>query len=85
MGAQHTPGPWTVVTTRKEHDPNYFWHEIVADGRNPHRHSDEDAIAEVFETRSDGIFDPEGMPNALVIVAAPDMLAMLYQYADDLR
>jgi hypothetical protein len=73
--AGHTPGPWS-------------WDAGIIPPDGPGRYADiyvtgEDREPIVLAEFNDSL--PEGRANATLMVAAPDMLAALYQYRSDMR
>jgi hypothetical protein len=69
MTAQHAPGPWFARTWTR-HSPTTIVREV--DG----------GISQIADVDGEG-FDPETLANALLIAAAPDLLALARQYASE--
>ena len=71
MSAQHTPGPWEAVIDRQR--PTWVW---VAPA---------DWHTRVCRVTLYAGEEEEQQANARLIAAAPDLLALVIQYRDDLR
>lgn len=75
--AKHTPGPWEVIGTDPAEGGDWFW--IKAQPSPVLRGFTKD-IGVVNGSQSDAV----QQANARLIAAAPELLALAYQYRSDL-
>lgn len=78
MSAQHTPGPWDLSSADDAYNNSYHGDKCAA-VLAPDSDGGSWIVAEVCGDVGDRMNTSEGMANAHLIAAAPDLLAALKQ------